>query len=160
MSVHIIEHHIAPPTAILRIDTRIIVSGGLQHSNQHGTLVNCKFFRLLAIICLRGRAYAIGVASEVHSVEIHRKYFFLGIEHFYFHSRNPFLCLHYQHPDTWYIAKQPGGIFRSGLEHIFYQLLRYGTCPTCLTMDNHILYRSKHTLEIDTEMVIETLILG
>ena len=157
--IKIVQHHISPLPAGLRMKPRIVGRSGFQHPDKRGTLLRCQFVGRCAEISLSGRPDAVCVASEIHRVEIHRQYFLFREKHFKLHGRNPFFCLHHAQPDAGYIAHQSRRIFRSSLKHVFHQLLRNRACTARIALGNHVLHGCRHTLEIDPEMLIKPLIL-
>ena len=155
---HIVQYHVAALQAVLRINARVIVGSGLQHTYQYGCLVGCQIFRCSAEVGFAGCFDAKGVGTEVHRVGIHGKNLLLAEEHLNLCGGNPLLAFHDEHFYSWNIAEQTRRVLRAYTEHIFYQLLRDGGSTTGIVVYNIVFCCSRHTTEVNTEMVIETFI--
>src|SRR5574344_629766 len=95
---------------------------------------------------------------EINSVGIHCNDVFLIITHFQLSGNNPLFTFHYEHLYTWDMSEYTCRILRANTKHILCQLLCDSRCSTGIVMQNSIFRCRKHTLKVDSEMMIKTFI--
>ena len=159
MFEHVVQHHIPSVERVFRIDTRIIISGSLQQSYEDSTLIRCEFLWRRPEICLCRCFDTKSIRAEIYRIGIHRENLFLVEEHLQLHGSNPLLAFHDEHFHAGDIAEKSRRILRTDTEHVLDQLLCDGRSTTCIVMNDIILEGSEHTLEVNTEMLIVTLVL-
>ena len=157
---HITQHYVAAIEAVLGMDARVVISGGLQHAHEDSSLVGSQVLGCGAEVSLAGCLDAEGVRTEVHGVGIHRQDLLFAEIHFQFGGRNPLLGLHDEHLDAGDVSKYASGIFRANAEEVLGELLSDGRCTTSIMVNHIVLQGSTEGLEVNTEMMIESLVLG
>ena len=156
---HIVQHHIAALKAALGIEARVVGRCCFQQSHQHRTLLDGEVLGCGIEVGLGSRLDAVAVAAEVHRIGIHREDFLFGIEHLNLHGKKHFLALHDYDFQPGHLAKQTRTVVGAHAKHILHQLLGDGAGTTRMAA-YHILECSGKTLEINTVMLIETLVLS
>ena len=156
---HQIEHDVTTFQRILRVDKRVVICGGLQHSYQHSSLLCGKLLWRATKVGLTSSLNTKCVRTEVDGVGILGKNLVLGEEELQLVGRYPLLTLQYEHFDARNIAQQSCRIFRTSTEQVLGQLLGDGRCTTCIMMQGIVLQCCSECLIVDTMMAVETLVL-
>ena len=74
---HVVEHHVAAFQRVVGIDAWVVVSRGLQQSNEDGRLVGGQLLGCRSEVRLGSRLDAESIRTEIHGVGIHGEYFLL-----------------------------------------------------------------------------------
>ncbi len=85
---------------------------------------------------------------------------FLRENRFELHGDDPLLALDDEQAEYRHLAQQTGRILRTNAEHILCQLLCDGRSTAPVMMQECILGSSKHADRVDTDMLVESFILG
>ena len=124
--LHVLEHLVAAPQAVLGVDAGVIGAGGLQQAHEHGTLLEFKLLRRGLEVGVGRRLDAEGVAAKVDRVGVHLQDFLLAVEHLQLGGDNPLLALHDEHLHARDVAQQTRRIVAARAEHVLHQLLGDG----------------------------------
>ena len=109
---------------------------------------------------LRGGFDTIGIATEIYGIGIHGDDFLLGENRLQLNGDDPLLALDDEQAEYRNLAEQTRRILRTDTEHVLCQLLRDGRSTAPVMMQECILGSSKNTDRIDTDVLVETFILG
>ena len=157
---HVFEYLVAAPQAVLGVDARVIGTGSLEQTHEHGALFEFEVARRGFEVGIGSCLDAVGVAAEVHGVGIHLEDFLLAVQDFQLGGDDPFLALHDEHFHTRDITQQTRRVIAAGAEHVLYQLLCDGARATGTSVQHHILGSSTQTAKVDAVVHVETLVLG
>ena len=156
---HVVQHYIPAGQRVLRVDARVIVGGSLQQSHQDGRLLGGQIARQRAEVGLRSGLDAKGVRAEVHRVGIHRQNLFLGEVPLQLVGSYPFLALHDEHLQPWYVAQQARAVLRAHPEQVLGQLLGDGRRTARIVVHQVVLQCRTECLVVDAVVLVEALVL-
>ena len=160
MAYHIVEHHVASFQTVFGVGAWIIIGGSLKHTYEYGSLIGSQFLRTYVEVGLCRCLDAIRVGTEIYSVGIHRDDFLLGVDSLQLGCYNPFLALDDENAQTGHLAQQTCRVLGADAEHILCQLLGDGRSSSCIVMQQGILHGTKESDGVNTQMLVEALVLG
>ena len=148
---HLIQHNLPALFAQFWPTQRVEVRRILQHTNQHGCLMQFKIFGGFAEIGIGGGFDAVGIVDKFSLIEVHREDFLLSVFSFQTHGNDPFFeFLHDpRQARTRFFGKQQFG-----------QLLGNGTCSTGAAILEHhgFDHHPPQCLEIYPHVFIKTFV--
>ena len=111
MLTHQVKDDVTTLQGVLWVNQRIIIGGGLEHTNQDGCVLGRQILRFAVKIGLTSRFDTKGVRTEIDGIGILCQNLVFGEEEFQFIGCDPFLTLHNEHLHPWDIAQQTRRVF-------------------------------------------------
>ena len=149
---HLLQHHVAPLAATLRLAHRIKVRGVFTHAHQRGGFERGEVARLFAEIYLRRRFDAYGIVQEVEIIKVKREDFLFCVSALQFHGDYPFYGLLQQ-------SLHRGGC--RGRIELLGQLLRDGAAAARAFLPENAAFHhgARQGFGINARVVVETHVL-